>query len=294
MILVTGVSGFIGKHLLSALIKQYGADQILALTSHPIDACPYLLHHNYSFNDQYFSESGYDAIQTIIHAGAFTPKNGQQANQWKECNSNIINTGKLLSSHLPNLKKVIYLSTLDVYGADAIITERSPLEPVSLYGASKLYSEKMVTAWANGNNKIHQLLRIGHVYGPGEEAYQKIIPITFKKIINEELIQIWGDGNEIRSYIYIDDVIHAILASLKLEESIGPVNLVSSEAIAIKELVKVMIEISEQNTRVETVPSPIKNRDLIFDNCKMKQFLLPAEVALRDGLLKEWKYMKAV
>jgi len=122
MILLTGASGFIGKHLLPALITEFGYDNIVALTSAPVKECNYLLHDNYDFSDDHFIKTKFgNSIQTIIHAGAFTPKNGKQANDCEKCNSNIFNTGKLLSATLPNLKKIIYLSTLDVYGPDKII-----------------------------------------------------------------------------------------------------------------------------------------------------------------------------
>jgi nucleoside-diphosphate-sugar epimerase len=179
MVLLTGASGFIGKHLLAALISKYGKDNVLALTSAPLTDCRYLLHLDYSFGSGYFADNGYaDSITTIIHAGAFTPKNSAQANDWKQSNSNIHNTAVLLEADLPRLEKFIYLSTLDVYGNDEIISENSTVAPASLYGHSKLYGEKMVTAWANDKKVFAQILRVGHVYGPGEEAYQKIIPVT--------------------------------------------------------------------------------------------------------------------
>ncbi|MBK8521170.1 MAG: SDR family oxidoreductase [Chitinophagaceae bacterium] len=109
---------------------------------------------------------------------------------------------------------------MDVYQQSEIISERSLIQPSSLYGESKLYSEKMVTAWASSNNKIHQILRVGHVYGPGEEAYEKIIPVTITKILRDQPLQIWGTGNEIRSFIFIKDIVSAIMNAVKLEDKV--------------------------------------------------------------------------
>jgi len=293
MILLTGASGFIGKHLLSALVQEYGKDHVLALTSAPLPQANYLLHNDYNFGDDYFLKTGFGSqIHTIIHAGAFTPKNGKQANQIKDCNSNIFSADKLLSAHLPNLEKIVYLSTLDIYGQSDIISESSPIQPISLYGESKLYVEKMVTAWANENNKVHQILRVGHVYGPGEEAYQKIIPVTIKKLLQDQPLQIWGTGNEIRSFIYIKDIVSAILKSLKFEAGIGPVNLTGSQRITIAELVNKLVALSGKNASVEIIPAQVPGRDMIFDNSKMKKFLLSRETVLDEGLLEEWNLMK--
>ena len=293
MVLLTGASGFIGKHLLAKLIKEFGKAHILALTSTPVEKALYLPHNGYSFEADYFIKSGFGTqIHTIIHAGAFTPKNSEQANDVVKCNSNIISADKLLGADLPNLKKIIYLSTLDVYGPDEIISESSLVQPGSLYGDSKLYVEKMITAWANANSNVHQILRVGHVYGPGEQAYQKIIPVTIKKLLQEQPLQIWGTGKEIRSFIYITDVIDAIMHALKLDLSAGIINLVSSQKITIAALVNKIIALSGKNIVPEVAPVDTPGRDLIFDNRKMKDLLFSNETTLDDGLLQEWNYMK--
>jgi nucleoside-diphosphate-sugar epimerase len=294
MILLTGASGFIGRHLHAALIAHYGVDNVLSLTSIPSLKYPYLLHKNYQFEKDYFMECGYgNSIDTIIHAGAYTPKSASQANDWKRCNENIYNTEKLLQASLPNLQRVIYLSTLDIYGKTDLISESSLVEPASLYGYSKLYGEKMIEAWANEGNKMSQILRIGHVYGPGEDAYQKIIPITIRKIINDEAVQIWGSGNELRSFIYIKDVIDCIINSLSLDVNVGPINLVGSNPISIIELVKKLFAIIGKPVNIETIQTNSAGRSFVFDNSKMKQYLLSGteETDLTYGLREEWEHM---
>ena len=292
MVLLTGASGFIGKHLLPALIKEFGKGFILSLTSTPVEDAHYLLHNDYNFEADYFVKSGFSTqIHTIIHAGAFTPKSSKDANDVVNCTNNITNANKLLQANLPNLKKIIYLSTLDVYGPAEVISESSQLKPASLYGESKLYVEKMIAAWANVNNKIYQILRVGHVYGPGEEAYQKIIPVTIQKIIQGQPLQIWGTGKEIRSFIYIKDVVGAIVNTLKLNSNGEIINLVSSQKITIAALVDKLVALSGNNIVLEVMPTAVPGRDFIFDNSKMKALLISNETALDEGLLEEWTYM---
>lgn len=292
MILLTGASGFIGKHLLRRLIEKYGKENILALTSKPIVECQYLLHENYSFDKDYFIKAGFASIETIIHLGAFTPKDNTESNNWKKCNSNITNTECLLNADFPSLNKVLYISTLDVYAPEEIISEQSNIRPISLYGSSKLYCEEMVEAWTKEYNKGFQLLRIGHVYGPGEEVYEKIIPLTIKRIINNQPILIYGEGREIRSFINIHDVVEAIINAMNLESNVGPINLVGGQAITIAELVNLLIEISDVKVSKQYIESNNKSRNLVFNNDKMKKYLLPNEMSLTEGLLEEWKYMK--
>jgi UDP-glucose 4-epimerase len=294
MILLTGASGFIGGHLLSRLIEIFGRENILVLSSKPTNSCNFLLHNDFNFNDDFVLENGYKNIKTIIHAGAFAPKNGFIANDIELSNSNIINTQKLLNLSLPSLQNFIFLSTLDVYDNAEKISEETLEKPISLYGFSKLYCEKMVESWGNKYKKKIQILRIGHVYGPGEEAYHKIIPLTFKKILNNEPIQIWGTGEEFRSFIYVNDVVSAIVNSLNLKENIGIVNLVSGQPISIIELVKKIITISQVDIRIEYIKPISFTRNLVFDNTKLKKWLLVNETDIVDGLKEEYEYMKSI
>lgn len=295
MILLTGASGFIGKHLLLALIKEHGKDNILALTSVPIEGCICVMHNGYQFDNDSLELKRYsDLVDTIIHAGAFTPKNALQANNAEKCNENIYNTSKLLDLKFPNLKKFIYLSTLDVYGEDDVISEETALSPSFLYGYSKLYCEKLITYWAETNNIVSHILRVGHVYGPGEEAYQKLIPVTMKKLIQGEAIEVWGVGNDLRSFIYIDDVVVAIMNSLSLDTQIGPVNLVSKVSISIKNIVTEIIEVSKLNSEIKFIPTSSPSRSFVFDNSKMREYLLSHETSLAEGLSKEWHYLSSL
>jgi len=295
MILVTGASGFIGSRLTDALVREYGKDQVLALSSRKLTGCPSLLHQDYRFDKDYFISAGYGSITTIVHAGAYTPKRADQANKWEECNKNIITTDALLSAHFPDLERVIYLSTLDVYANAELTTEETPTLPVSLYGYSKLYCERMVSAWAAQTKKTAQILRIGHVYGPGEEAYQKIIPVTIKKLIQGQGLQLWGSGGEFRSFIYIDDVISAIRQAIHLKENPGPINIVGGNKITIAELIQKLIRLKGgDKVGIERIETNAPARNLIFNNERMKTWLLPAETDLDEGLKKEWQYMEGL
>jgi UDP-glucose 4-epimerase len=293
MILLTGASGFIGKHLLKSLINQYGSSNILAFTSAPIKECPYLLHNNYKLSSDFFYKNNYaTSIDTIIHAGAFIPKSAHEANDISACNSNIINTAALIENLPDTIQRLIFLSTIDVYApTDFEINENSLVSPVSLYGQSKLYCEKMLEAWGKKNDKVVQILRIGHVYGPGEDAYKKIIPNTIRNIINKRPVQIWGSGNEIRSFIYVDDIIKTILESLKFKDNIGIVNIVSSQQITINALIEKLINIGRQVANIEMVQTKTAGINLIFNNSKMKELLLSSEILLDEGLFMEWQYM---
>jgi UDP-glucose 4-epimerase len=292
MILLTGASGFIGKHLLSSLISNFGIENVVSFTSKPIPGYKYILHENFNIVDHNFSNIEFEKIEIIIHAGAFTPKNNIESNNINLNNSNIYNTEKLLNFPFPNLKKFIYLSTLDVYGDDKIVSEDTTELPVSLYGYSKLYSEKMVFFWGKEKNITTQILRIGHVYGPGEEAYQKIIPSTILKVLKGEKISIWGSGKELRAYIHVCDVVQAITNSIKLETDVGVINITGEYSISINDLVTKIISFSDNDILTEHLGTNKNDRNLIFNNFKLKKYLLNKEVNFELGLKEEFEYMR--
>jgi UDP-glucose 4-epimerase len=292
MILLTGASGFLGKALLKQLIAQEGAGQLLALSSQPIEGITTLLHKQYTFTDAELQVLHPDAIETIIHAGAFIPKSGQELNDVSKCSGNITSTERLLRAPFPRLKRIIFISSVDVYGPDSPISERSPIAPPSLYGASKVYCERMISAWANARGCTHQILRLGHVYGPGEEAFQKLIPLVMRQMMQNKTIKRIGSGEELRSFIYIDDVVAAILNAVQLPQFAGEINIAGDEAISINALFDRLAQLNGKQPEFEFHPATQIPRNLVFDNQKMKEVLHVPRISLTEGLEREWEYMK--
>jgi len=215
-IIVTGGTGFIGSILLKELVSIYSKESITVISSKPIDGFNCIL---YAKNQLNLVEKNIEC-DVLIHVGAYTPKSGADANIIEKCNSNIIFTQNLLEA-FASCKKIINISTLDVYANNGIINEKSEIDPISLYGMSKLYCERMINIYAATKDISALTLRIGHVYGPGEEVYKKILPLTMKKIIAGGPVEIWGDGSDLRSFIHVRDVVKAIIASISVEMDDG-------------------------------------------------------------------------
>lgn len=292
-VLITGTSGFIGLKLLDSLVKDFDSQNIIVISSKRG-----LKHETLIYSEDYsFGSVNPEIIKDvslIIHAGSFTPKNSSERNDIEKCNTNITFTNNLLQLPLPNLKKIIYLSTLDVYSQSDLITEASSTIPESLYGLSKLYSERIIELFCSKTNIKPQVLRLGHVYGPGEEMYQKVIPLSIMKILKGEAIEIWGTGEEFRSFIYIDDVIKAIMASIYLNEMVGSINVVSDDEIKIIDLLNKISKISGMELNSKHVPTEINARDLLFDNSKMRKYLNSDFDTLEHGLLNEIEYFRGL
>ena len=239
-------------------------------------------------------EQGVSKIDIVMHLGAFTPKSFLESNNISKSLSNINNT-IYLCENLPNTpKKFIFTSTLDVYSSvEGSITEGTPTIPQSLYGQSKLFCEKMLEQWSTENGVVLQILRVGHIYGRGEDSYKKIIPATIKAILAGQKPIVFSAGSELRSFLNVTDCCNLILKAIELEEYKQPINLVSEQPISVLALVNMIVEISKQNVEVEIIRQNNYTRDFIFDNTKMKANLGVETISLRTGLEEEYEYFKS-
>ena len=290
-ILLTGPSGFIGSHILNKLVERYGEESVVALTSKEISNLNCIVYKDTS-NFRLKSDI-FDDITHIIHAGAFTPKDVAQANDVKLCFGNIEYTKELFSYEYKALSKIINLSSLDVYAPCADkLSEKSVVQPISLYGASKLYCEEMVKAFSNQRNISKMNLRVGHVYGPGEEKYKKVLPIAIQNILENKPLQLWGTGEDLRSFIFIDDVVLSIINAVEYSAKSIDVNVVSGFPISIKNLLSTVVEVSGKTIEIDKKDSNYTKRDLVFDNSLLMNTLLKKETDLIEGIRIEYDYMK--
>lgn len=290
VLLLTGITGFIGGNLLKFVEKEYEYDyEIVLLSSIESQEYKTVVHKNYTFTKNDFFENNIKKVDIVIHIGAFIPKSGVEANGIEKSNQNIINT-KYLIDNLPNIPlKFIFLSTIDVYGrAEGIINENTLTNPISLYGWSKLYCEKMIENWAKENDVIIQILRVGHIYGRGEEAYKKVIPITIQKLKKSDSPNIFGNGEEKRSFLHVDDVCNLIIKSIDIEKYEGVINLSSANSYMIKEIVELLIEISGKDIQINYIKNENRGIDFEFDTSKMNQLLGYEKVNIKEGLANEY------
>lgn len=290
--IITGTSGFIGGRVLQAARAVYGAD-VTAFSSCAADGSHIIYRDAPGFGLKPADLNLVEDAEVLIHAGAFIPKKGSDANQFAGCNSNITFTEKLLALPWNKLKKIVFLSTVDVYAnVDGPISETSTTVPASLYGFSKLYCERMVGLYAAERGIASQILRIGHVFGPGEEKFAKVLPKAIQNIVAGRDVELWGEGTELRSFIYIDDVVSAILNAVELREAAGVINVVGGNSISIRDLLEKLIAIGGRGTGIMRREFAGSTRDFVFDNSKLKRYLLPRETDFIDGLKAEFRHIE--
>lgn len=287
-ILVTGASGFIGSQLIQRLSENKKYNVIL-LTSSPICGYSYILHKNYSFIKENFKSAGVTQIDYLIHLGAFIPKSVSEADNIINCNSNIRNTKYLLDNIPLPKKKIIYISTIDVYGHQKkIINEDTIPNPKTLYALSKLYCEKMIKKFSLDNGISMQVLRLGHIYGCGENRYKKFIPVAIQSIKKNHEINIYGDGKEKRDFLHVKDCCTFIIRALEMQEEQEVLNLTSESSFSIKEVAGLLASFSDYHININIQNRVLNTSSCMFDTTRRKRYLGTEDVDFETGLREEY------
>lgn len=251
-ILITGATGFIGSHLVNFFTKNNHHIIAQGSSSFSINKLKENLKlnnislENIKFWQQNFLDKEWDYpdfsdIETIIHCAAITKvREGTFENYNKYFNMNVLGTKNLARKALEKkVKHFIYLSTGQVFGIPASfpITESTPKNPINLYGMTKLMGES-ITVSLGLFGLSYTILRPFSVYGKG---HSNIISIITDKINHNETLTIYGNGNQTRAFLHINDVCNAIGLILNNEKCFGEdYNLSGLKEYSVNDLVKLI------------------------------------------------------
>lgn len=253
--LVTGGAGFIGSHLCEELMKHGWKVSILDnFSSGSKDNIKHLLSESPGKIRLFLGDctkandlaKTLKSVDVIFHFAA-NPEVRLQLNDPKTCfRQNVYATYAVLEATRNScVKKVILASTSTVYGDAKVVPtpeDYGPLEPISVYGASKLSSEVLVTAYAHTYNFDTLILRFANIVGP--RVKHGIIYDFVKKLRkNPRDLEILGDGTQIKSYLYINDCVSAILVALNsMHEGIEVLNVGSEDQVSVHEIAKIVVK----------------------------------------------------
>lgn len=302
-VLVTGASGFIGTHLVERLSQESGLRLILLSRRAPQKVRSSDLWLSVSLHEvspESWSSVGVKNIDLVFHLGAFIPKSSAEGDRVEDVfRDNLKGTKSLLESLPTPPERIIFSSTVDVY-AEApegeVIRESSPVAPSNLYGASKLFCEQMIRTYAREHGCDYAILRYGHIFGPGEEAYKKLIPQTIRQLLLGDSPVLYGDGLAERDFLYVEDAIEAtIRAAISSFKELGPTNIVSGESHSLRNIVSLLIKMAACDTEIKYLANLPRGRSLRFDNTLMRKFLGAWDfVDIAVGLEREVEYFRAI
>jgi len=187
---------------------------------------------------------------------------------------------------------------MDVNNPGLKESDAYPAGPDSEYGWEKLFSERMFLAF-NRNYGINvRIARFHNIFGPegtykgGREKAPAALCRKVAEAPNGGEIEIWGDGEQTRSFLYIDECIDGVLRLMN-SDFLGPVNIGSDEMISINNLAKMIMEIAGKNLQIKHIPGPLGVRGRNSDNTLIKEKLgwAPSK-PLREGIEKTYHWIE--
>jgi len=309
--LVCGAGGFIGSHLVKRL-KQEGywvrgvdlkkpefdeteADEFVVGDLRDPRLCEEVV-------DQDFDEV-YQLAADMGGAGfIFTGDNDADVMH----NSATINLNMAYSCNAAKVKKVFYSSSACMYPErnqldpdNPKCSEDSayPAEPDSEYGWEKLFSERLFMAFHRNYGLNVRIARFHNIYGPqgtwtgGREK----APAAFCRKVAETAsngeIEMWGDGKQTRSFLYIDECLEAVRRLME-SDFMGPVNIGSEEMVTINQLAEMIMDIAQKDQKIDHIPGPLGVRGRNSDNALFQEKLgwAPTE-PLRAGLERTYAWI---
>lgn len=255
-ILVTGGAGCIGSELVKELVKKHHVTVLDNLSSGKTEHMEeFMGKNNFDFIegdilDDNALDKSMKGKDTVFHLAAnpdikFVP--GERTD--KDLQQNTIATYKVLDAMLGhNVRKIVFSSSSVIYGkAEKMPTpeDYGPLKPTSLYGASKLACEALISAYCNMFGMQSWIFRFANIVG--EKSRKKgrtvISDFIFKLKENPNELQILGDGKQSKSYMLVDDCVAGMLFAFEhANEQINIFNLSTTDAITVDNIAEIVTE----------------------------------------------------
>ena len=235
-ILITGVLGFIGKHLVDKL-QKLNHKVLVADLSNNIDISKIE-----SLN--IFEKEDIDVIYHL--AGQSFGRKGEE-NPYIDKEWNIDSTLNVnLFAKKKNISKIIYTSTMAIYGNNLNASETDLPNPISNYGVSKLFGEYSIKKYSSECDFKYTIFRLWNTYGPGNDLnnpHKGIVQAMCNQALNSTNINVTGSLDRYRDLIHINDVVDALILGLDPKTDNETYNLSTGKKTTIKSLISTIIDI---------------------------------------------------
>jgi UDP-glucose 4-epimerase len=293
-VLVTGGAGFIGSHLVKALVEAGHQVRIIDNLStgsleNIADVLDTIEFIRGDVRDYGAVESAVRCVDAVVHLAALidVAESVEKPDLYFDVNVrgtyNVVKASK-------NVSTFVFASSSAIYGEPirVPIPEDHPLMPKSPYAASKVSCEAFVQAFANQYGFRPVILRLFNVYGPKQSrAYAGVIIEFIRRVSRGEPPVIFGDGEQTRDFIHVSDVVEAIMLSLRSERARGVFNIGSGEGVTINYLARLILKLMgrEDLKPIYAPPRPGDIRHSIADVSRARKELgFKPKVGLEVGI----------
>ena len=296
-VLVVGAAGFIGQHLVRALAAG-GVSVIAQVQQRQGDFGPGVPIVTADTAAQTLLQ-GCDAVAWL--ASGTTPA-GSASDPLLELRSNLAPLLKLLQTlqSRPDCHLLYVSSGGTLYGdVDRPAAESLAAHPRSYYAAGKAAAEHFIEAWCQQHSGTATALRPSNVYGPGQTLHGGfgVIPAAMGCLLRDAPMTLWGDGESLRDYLYIDDFIAACMAVLQRPppQGLRVFNVCSGQATSLQQLLALIEQVAERTLQREQHPErAVDLRRVLLDGTRIRETLGWApRTSLQTGLRHTWRWLNA-
>lgn len=290
-VLVTGGSGFIGRHVVAGLSADGAGVRVIDLQPHPDPSVDIVI--GDIADPEALRRAFEGGMDSIVHLAAVTSVLRSLEQPEQTFRTNVAGTAALLEAgRAAGATSLAFASTNAVTGPmDAPkITERATLRPLTPYGSTKAAGEMLMSAYTASYGLRCACIRLTNVYGPGMQAKDSIIARLMRAIRLGTMFEIYGDGNQVRDYVHVFDVVAAMRLGLIDERWAGPTVIGSGTSLSVHEVVDAVRDVSGAPLSVRFGPAKAgEMRAVVVDPSRAHAAgWSPRFPALADGLVGVW------
>ena len=292
-VLITGGAGFIGSHIVDKLVENQVSVVVLdnlssgKLLNIPSDKIKF---YNADIENPQIDEIfASEKPDFVVHLAAQTSVAYSVLNPIDDVERNIIGSLNILNACKKyNVKKIIAASSAAVYGNPQYlpIDEKHPTIPMSPYGLSKLTMEKYIKL----SNVPYVIFRFSNAYGPRQQSSKEsgVVAIFNDAMLNNKPVNIYGDGEQLRDFVYVEDIASACIETLKSDIENEIFNFSTNKGVTINYVFEEMKKTCEyQNEANYLLERKGEIRDSILSNKKFLNKINTASMtSLQDGIIK--------
>lgn len=278
-LIILGHSGFIGSHIEKFYKEQYPEVEVLGRSFPSLDLT--------SMDDVSTLKNYFDMNTAVVMLSMLKKEHGDTVDNFQKNIQMVINLCKVLEKK--PVKSFVYFSSAAVYGEDihnTDITEETQIQSTSYYGIAKYTSERLLCKIIGPqDNSNLAILRPPVIYGHGDQPCYG--PSGFiQAVLNEDNITLWGDGTEMREFIFIDDVVK-LIHELMVQSYDGVLNIASGESYSFVDILNIVNSLTNSKININ---SKERSKDKVDHHFRIDKLLklIPEFkfTPLKDGIQK--------
>jgi UDP-glucose 4-epimerase len=289
-VLVTGGSGFIGRHVVAVLAAAGARVRVVDLRAHPDPDVDIV---QGDIADPAVIDAAFEGgVDSVVHLAAVTSVLRSLEQPELTTRTNVAGTALLLeAARKAGVGSLAFASTNAVTGPmeAPAISEAATLRPLTPYGSTKAAGEMLMSAYTASYGVRCACLRLTNVYGLGMQAKDSIVARLMRAIRIGGSFEIYGDGRQVRDYINVSDVVRAFALALTSEAWQGPIVIGSGSSLSVLEVVRAVREVT--GAKLDVRHGPAKDGEMpavIVDPSKAHAAGWSPQTSFRDGLTAVW------